>query len=207
MNEGEVMQVEEEVTFMVEEDHNVPMNPSNEGQHLNFNNNNVNNTDEYDEPLEYYHWLADTATTSHIANQREAFITYKPLTGKTVVGVGNNKANVEGRGTIELESSYKGHKYLLRLDDILYIPSNCNNLISLGRWDKARGQYTGGGGVLTLITKDGKQIAQGTKIQNNLYNMKVSIRKPGASSSKTKASTPQTFHATEPTQSWETWHK
>jgi hypothetical protein len=125
--------------------------------------------------LDYYHWLADSATTSHITNQRETFITYKPLTGKTVAGVGNNKANIEGRGTIELESCYKGHKYLLRLDDVLYIPSNCNNLISLGRWDKAGGWYTGGGGVLTLITKDGKQIAQGTKIQNNLYNMKVSI--------------------------------
>ena len=71
-------------------------------------------------------------TTLHIANQREAFITYKPLTGKTITGVGNNKANVEGQGTIELESYYNGHKYLLRLDDVLYIPSNRNNLISLG---------------------------------------------------------------------------
>ena len=106
-NEGEVMQVEEEVTFMMEEDHDVLMNPWDKGQYLNFNNNSINNADGIDEPLDYYHWLADSATTSHIANQREAFITYKPLTGKTVVGVGNNKANVEGRGTIELESLYR----------------------------------------------------------------------------------------------------
>ena len=168
-NEGEAMQTEEEVAFMMEEDHDILMNPSDEGQYFNFNNNSVNNADGIDEPLDYYHWLADSATTSHITNQQEAFVTYKPLTGKTVAGVGNNKANVEGRGTIELESLYKGHKYLLRLDDVLYIPSNRNNLISLGRWDKAGGRYTGGGGVLTLITKDGKQIAQGTKIQNREY--------------------------------------
>ena len=37
--------------------------------------------------------------------------------------------------------------------------------------------------------------------------MKVSIQKPGASNSKTTASTPQTFQAAEPTQSWATWHK
>ena len=37
--------------------------------------------------------------------------------------------------------------------------------------------------------------------------MKVSIRKPGATTSKTKMCTPQTFQATEPTQSWEIWHR
>ena len=66
---------------------------------------------------------------------------------------------------------------------------------------------TGGGGALILITKDGKPVARGTKIQNNLYKMKVSIHKPSASCSKKTVSTPQTFQATEPSQSWETWHK
>ena len=65
----------------------------------------------------------------------------------------------------------------------------------------------GGGGALILITKDGKPVARGTKIQNNLYKMKVSIHKPSASCSKKTVSTPQTFQATEPSQSWETWHK
>ena len=37
--------------------------------------------------------------------------------------------------------------------------------------------------------------------------MKVSIRKPGAISSKTTTCSPQTFQANKPTQSWETWHK
>jgi hypothetical protein len=85
MNEGEAMQVEEEVTFMMEEDHDIPMDSSDEGQYFNLNNHHVNNADGNDEPLIYYDWLADTATTSHITNQREAFVTYKLLTGKTVV--------------------------------------------------------------------------------------------------------------------------
>ena len=37
--------------------------------------------------------------------------------------------------------------------------------------------------------------------------MKVSIHKPSASCSKKTVSTLQTFQATEPSQSWETWHK
>ena len=121
--------------------------------------------------------------------------------------VGNNKANVEGLGTVELETVYNGNRYLLKLDNVLYIHSNRSNLIFFGRWDQARGWYTGGGGTLILITKDGEPVARGTKIQNNLYKMKVSIRKPSASCSKKTVLTPQTFQATEPSQSWETWHK
>ena len=59
-------------------------------------------------------------------------MTYEPLMGKTVAGVGNKHANVEGCGTIELESAFRGNKYLLKLENVLYIPSNRNNLISLG---------------------------------------------------------------------------
>ena len=191
---------------MMEED--MQMNLPHEGQ-INLNANHVYTATANNEPVIFYdcQWLADSATTSHISNNQGAFTTYRPLTGKTVVGVGNNQAQAIGRGTIELESSCHGNKYLLRLEDVLHIPSNRNNLISLGRWDKAGGQYTSGGGVLTLTTKDGQHITQGTKIANHLYKMKVSIQKPGASCSKIMACTPQTFQATEPTQSWKVWHK
>ena len=60
--------------------------------------------------------------------------------------------------------------------------------------------------MLTLIIKDGKHVARGTKIENNLYKMKVSARKPSATHSKFTTCT-QTFQATEPTQNWETWYK
>ena len=99
-----------------------------------------------------------------------------------------------------------GTPYLLRLDKVLYIPSNWNNLISLGHWDTAGGQYTGGKGVLTLITKDGTTITKGNKIDNNLYKMKVTTRQTIVPNTKTLAN-PQTFAATEPAHSWETWHR
>ena len=95
-----------------------------------------------------------------------------------------------------------GHKYILQLEDVLYIPNNCNNLIALGKWDQQGRQFTRTGGVLTLITKDGTPVAQGTKVENNLYKMKVAIK------TLTPFSTvPQIFSITQPTQNWETWHK
>ena len=193
----------EEVTFMTEEDYD--MDSSNNGQFTSTAH--VNNMGKNNKSFNFYDWFADSATTSHICNQKEAFVSYQPVTGRTVAGVGNNQAIVEGRGKIELESIYNDYKYLLRLENVLHIPSNRNNLISLGRWDHAGGRYTGGGGAIILVTKDGKQIAKFTKIDNNLYKMKVSVRKPDTTTSKSKTCTPQTFQAAEPTQSWEIWHK
>ena len=132
----------EEVTFMTEEDYD--MDSSNNGQFTSTAH--VNNMGKNNKSFNFYDWFADSATTSHICNQKEAFVSYQPVTGRTVAGVGNNQAIVEGRGTIELESIYNDYKYLLRLENVLHIPSNRNNLISLGRWDHAGGRYTGGGG-------------------------------------------------------------
>jgi transposase InsO family protein len=156
-----------------------------------------------DERVHLYEWLADSATTSHVANQRETFTTYRPQSSASVAGVGGTMVVVEGRGTVELESECGGTKYILELHDVLHIPTNKNNLLSLGRWDAAGSEYKSKGGVMTLITKDGRTVATGHKVINNLYKMQVTVRTA-------KDNAPigaQTFAATEPLESWETWHK
>jgi hypothetical protein len=128
-----------------------------------------------DERLSWYDWLADTATTSHVMHQREAFTTYAPMGNGSVMGVGGKEAKIAGRRTVELISTCNGHKYLLRLENVLHVPGTRNNLISLGRWDAADRRYIGGKGRITLITKDKKQIAQGRKVSNHLYKMNITI--------------------------------
>src|SRR5215204_5815311 len=51
----------------------------------------------------WYDWLADSATTSHVTNMRDAFISFKPI-NTLVNGVGNAKTYAKGRGTVEVES-------------------------------------------------------------------------------------------------------
>ena len=75
----------------------------------------------------------------------------------------------------------------------------------MGRWDKAGGRYIGGGGQLTLITKEGKSVAKGTQIENNLYKMEVTINRP--ENKYPNEVKPQSFVVNEPSQNWETWHK
>jgi len=117
----------------------------------------------------------------YVARECEAFTAYTALGSCSVTGVGG-EATIAGRGTVELDSTCDGQKFVLELQNVLHVPGTRNSLISLGRWDAAGGQYIGGGGGITLITKDGKRVAWGEKVDNNLYKMKVSVRKPQSSS-------------------------
>ena len=154
-----------------------------------------------DERVLYYDWLADSVTTSHICNRREAFVHYQPANGKTVAGVGNLKAPIGGQGTVELRSKYGEKTYKLQLENIMYIPSNKKNLLSLGQWDQNGQTYIGGGGKLTLKDTNGVPVATGIKIHNNLY--KMSVTNDTTDTDNLEATT---FAATGSKPSWETWH-
>jgi len=75
----------------------------------------------------------------------------------------------------------------------------------LGRWDKAGGCCVGGGRKITLITRDGKQIAKGKKANKNMYKMFVMVNTTSTTSKK-YSTMPKTFLGEEPAIDWETWH-
>jgi hypothetical protein len=192
-----IEEVEEEVVFQSTERDEIPV----DAEYDNFDNN-VVVTYENGETLIYYDCLADSATTSHVSNSRKAFTTFNPTHKTLVGGVGGIQTRAKGCGTIELESVCEGRKYTLTLNDVLYIPGNKNNLISLGRWEAAGGKYTGHDGKLTLTAKSGSHVVQGPHIANNLYHLKFTLKKP----TQTQGKTNHTFAAQE-TPSWETWHR
>ena len=128
---------EEAIVFMAEE----------QAGACNFDTYNSLDAEGNDERLLFYDWLADSATTTHVTNMRDAFTAFQPLV-KPISGVGNAKTQAEGKGTVKLTTWVNGKEFQLTLEDVLYIPSNPQNLISLGRWDKAGGHYHGGDGKL-----------------------------------------------------------
>ena len=171
------------------------------------NSDNSYSRDEINEPVIYYDWFSNSATTSHITNKHDIFITYEPLHNTTVIGVGQIKAKSEGKGTVDLISQHNNKEYILRLHNVLYIPTNRNNILSLGKWDAAGGCYIGGGGQIILKNKNGVTVASGTKISNHLYKMKFKTRLPHAANTIALTNNPETFVITEPMQNWETWHR
>ena len=155
-------------------------------------------TDEIDERLIYYDWYADSATTSHIANSRDAFSSYQLITDTAISGVGEAITHPEGRGTVTLTSKYNDKIYALQLQDVLHVPTNKNNLFSLGRWDAAGNTYSCSGGVLTLWAQD-VPVAMADKTANNLYLLNAEVDcKANQALNATAKSLPD---------SWLTWHK
>ena len=133
------------------------------------------------ETLSWYNWLADSAATSYVTNQQNAFKTCQTFkNGKgEVCGVGNIAPKAEGQGTIELESEIDGKTYTITLKDVLYIPNMQNSLISLGQWDKRGGWWQCQNGTLSIITKDEQTVAKGHCLRNlNLYWMCVKVHSP-----------------------------
>jgi hypothetical protein len=89
----------------------ITIDPSEEGQYFNLSKSNVYTTsDEFSPPVIYYDWLADSATTSHVCNRREAFRDFHQLSATKVTGVGNTSVEAQGRGTIELISKYNNRQ-------------------------------------------------------------------------------------------------
>ena len=96
-------------------------------------------------------------------------------------------------------------KYNLRLENVLYIPENKNNLLSLGCWEKEGRQYIGNNGELMLINASGESVAKGMKVRNALYKMDVTVRKKERIHSLTGDRYVFEVHAEKHT--WETWHR
>jgi hypothetical protein len=161
------------LTFVVEEG-GVLFDETEVGQYSGFDDYDPLSGNDY--RLLWYDWVADSATMSHIYNAHEAFAEYSPADGITVAGVGNTKMSVTGHGMVKLRSRCKGQEYNLRLENVLHIPSNRNNLLALGRWEKNSQTYTGKNGILMLNDAKGKAIAKGKHIENNLYKMQFQPR-------------------------------
>ncbi len=97
-----------------------------------YNFENVASADGIDERLIFYDWLADSGATSHITHKRDAFTTYERIPEVPIAGVGGMKARAVGRGTVNVQSECDGTIYILELQDVLHVPENRNNLLSLG---------------------------------------------------------------------------
>jgi hypothetical protein len=89
----------------------ITFNTSKCGQFFNFDNENVTNSSINDEHTLYYDWLADSATTSHITNQRDTFMTYEPIQNTPITGVRGLQAQAEGHSNVNIITSYNSTSY------------------------------------------------------------------------------------------------
>jgi len=84
-----------------------------------------------------FEWVTDSASTVHITNWQDAFATYNPVPDIKVTGIRGVQAFAVGKGTVYLSSECDGKTNIICLNNILHIPCNQNNLLSVIWWDKA----------------------------------------------------------------------
>ena len=123
-----------------------------------------------------YDWLADSRSTLHITNNKELYHTY--ISKQHIIkGIGGKQTCAEGHRDIILQACHNTKITVLKLKDVLYIPTNKHNLFALGKWDTNGQMYQGYDGKLTLFNKDRKIIAIGTKLTQNLYKFSFKVIK------------------------------
>ena len=147
-----------------------------------------------------YEWLADTGSTNHISNTCDIFSTYISANDAKVIGVGGMETKILGRGTINLTARYGDYVTSLTLEKVNYISTNKYNIISLGHWEIDGRSYHAENGKITLYNREKRPILEGKHLSSNLYTFNL---QPIAIAKKPT----YTFTATEPPQSWETWHR
>src|SRR3984957_14669000 len=100
---------DEEITFVIDENPKEGGLVSNiDDEEHNFDSYQACNYEANNKRLIYYGWVADNATSSHIASERDSFETYTKIQESTVTGGGGKKATAIGRGTVTLISNCSG---------------------------------------------------------------------------------------------------
>ena len=147
-----------------------------------------------------YDWLADTGSTAHITHRREIFATYQEIPKIAIKGVGAIKAHAIGRGTVYLQSECDRQLHTFELNNVLHVPSNRNNIFSLGRWEQEGRSIFVRNSILYLRDETGKDMARGTKVANKLYQMSFRLAPD---------SSPEMicFSVDISDLSWEEWHR
>ena len=107
-------------------------------------------------------WLADSATSSHICNQKKAFTSFTPIQ-KYIIGIGDTEVKCEGKGTVYIKSQKAN--VTMCLENILYVPTAPNNLFSLSRLDDAGRHTKFGNGAAELFDKHNNLLAKRIKVQ------------------------------------------
>jgi len=139
----------------------------------------------------------DSATTSHISNERRTFIDFTPLASSSITGVGDQSIQALGRGTVILKCKIGKKVFTHRLQDVLYAPKAVNNLLSVGRLDDAGGEFRVAQGKCELRDKSNQVIGIGRNIRR-LYLLDARAEKMPSE---------QASIAVTGQNSWDLWHR
>ena len=116
-------------------------------------------------------WYLDSGTTSHIYNNRDAYIQFVKTDPTPIKGIGSPATS-----TIAIDFKIKGKIISHKLQHVLYLPDAPNCLISVSQFDEKGGRAIFHKGKCFLEGKDKSIIGYG-QMQGRLYLLDATATK------------------------------
>ena len=121
-----------------------------------------------DKQVESNLWYLDNGASNHMTGQRSKFRDLdEKITGQVKFGDGS-MVRIKGKGSISFKCK-TGEERLLK--EVYYIPSLCNNIISLGQLSEEGDKITLNGDMLWVHDKQGKLLMKVKRSVNRLYKI------------------------------------
>ncbi|XP_074356746.1 uncharacterized protein LOC141696515 [Apium graveolens] len=131
-------------------------------------------------------WYLDNGASNHMTGQQGKFKTLdESVRGQIKFGDGSIVC-IKGRGTISFKCK-NGEEKVLR--DVYYIPSLCNNIISLGQLSEEGNKIVLEGDYLWIHEKYGRLLMKVKKAENRLYKISLEENNPMCLMSKSEEET------------------
>ncbi|QRW23748.1 integrase core domain protein [Rhizoctonia solani] len=155
-------------------------------------------------------WIADSGTTTHIANNRSLFSEYNRSTGY-VTGV-TGKEPILGRGTVELlclADPDKDEYRSIKLTNVAYVPSSPANLISLSLVTDKGYRISMDWDQLVIYSANNDPITYGSKLSDRKHGnlWKISGTAVSKETARMKKTTNELALMKQTGRTWFEWHK
>lgn len=120
-------------------------------------------------------WYLDTGATSHMTGNKQLFTTLNTNVKGTVRLGDNSCVQIEGKGSILIETKNGEHRLLT---DILYIPYLKSNVLSIGQAEEGGCKIEIKHGVLSMFEPDGTLLMRVQRSLNRLYKINLKSAAP-----------------------------
>ena len=143
-------------------------------------------------------WIIDSGATQHMTPNRQAFLTYQPISNRKVFLGDNGMVEAIGMGCIVVEVMVKGVLRKIRIQDALHVPKLHANLLSVSKLvaQGLRVQFNNQGCI--LVARSGEMIVTAPKV-GNLYQLEFKTVNGSSTACVAQAAVVQ--------DSMELWHK
>lgn len=120
-------------------------------------------------------WYLDNGASNHMTDQKSKFTELdETVAGQVRFGDGST-VNIKGRGNVTFMCKNGEER---TLQEVYYIPSLCNNIISLGQLSEVGNKVVLNGVFLWVYDEQGKLLMKVRRSGNRLYKLIIENREP-----------------------------